>query len=141
MLLFMVTSMGKRIKTMIKIEACKTCTDVCCLRTTYKLTNEDLAAISGYFNVIKLPNGMYQLLKPCVFYNEGCTIYEKRFTGCRIYPIVYYDGKVTTDPSCPGHKEVTREQINNHYQAVLKYMWDITFEAQMRRKNNEIYLV
>jgi Fe-S-cluster containining protein len=128
-------------RTMITIEACKTCTDVCCLRTTYKLTNEDLHRIMEVRRgdalrdaTIRQTNGNVQLKAPCRFYNKGCSAYEHRFTGCRIYPIVYYDGKPAVDRSCPGHKEITREQIVEHTPTVLKYMHDITFEAQMRRK-------
>jgi Fe-S-cluster containining protein len=122
---------------MITIEACKTCTDVCCLRTTYKLTNEDFFNAPVRFGIKVLENGMFQLPKPCPFYHNECIIYDKRFTGCRIYPIVYYDGKPAVDRSCPGHKEITRQQIVEHTPTVLKYMHNITFEAQMRRKINE----
>jgi Fe-S-cluster containining protein len=129
--------MQREMARMITIEACKTCTDVCCERTTYKLTNEDFFASPIPISIIHKKDGMVQLPKPCPLYStyhQRCSFYENRFTGCRIYPVVFIDGKIGIDRSCPGHKEITREQIVEHTPTVLKYMHDITFEAQMRRK-------
>lgn len=126
---------------MIKIHACSTCTDVCCERTRYALTNADIDRITQIIprsvflmSTVQTPDGMLRLRAPCPFYaDHQCLIYSHRPLGCRIGPIVYNNGPAV-DISCPGHTEVTAAQIARHTIILEVYMHTIHKEAQERLK-------
>jgi Fe-S-cluster containining protein len=132
----------------MNIQACSTCTNICCKRTTYKLTNEDIYRIAEVVDTTNIFNtgtklsdilihnldGTIQLKAPCFFYlYRNCSIYEYRPVGCRIYPVVYNNG-ASTDPSCPGHNEI---QHPERYSIILEaYMHTIQTEAHQRTRTS-----
>jgi len=87
----------------------------CCLDTEMPLSSSDIVRIkglgfSGDFFILK-KNGNRQLKNlsgRCVFHNgQGCTIYNYRPEGCRLYPAVFHEdtGEVVPDSYCPHHGE------------------------------------
>ena len=127
----------------MNIQACSTCTDICCKRTTLKLTNADIYSIlevraadalrdATFQNI----DGTIQLKQPCRFLeNDRCSIYNSRPLGCRLYPVVW-NNTVTVDTQCPGHKEILHPE--RHSILIHKYLWDITVEAKERLKNEMV---
>lgn len=123
----------------MNIQACSTCTDICCRRTTCRLTNADIYRIlevrtgdalrdSTFQNI----EGTSQLKQPCRFLeHDKCSIYSHRPIGCRLFPIVW-DDPVTVDTTCPGHNEIPHPE--RHSILIHKYLWDIATEAKERLK-------
>ena len=120
---------------------CSQCTDICCKRTTYKLTNADIAVLRDnidtlytlHIGTIHNPDGTIQLTAPCINLSEKgeCMIYQFRPLGCRIYPVVYNNGP-GTDPSCPQHTQITLTQLQRHTIILHHYMHAIEREAKQR---------
>lgn len=122
----------------MKIEACSSCADPCCSRTTYCLTNEDIVRIikidhlNFHDYAFEKTDGTYQLKKPCFFYHSYhriCTIYKHRPLGCKIYPVVL-DDVATVDTFCPGHAEV-KDPVRKTI-ILQHYLKSIEREAQER---------
>lgn len=126
----------------MKIQACFSCTDICCKRTTYKLTNADIGRILEVYTnrtlftaTIQNIDGTIQLRQPCYFLKDNkCSIYNNRPVGCRLGPVVW-NNAVTVDESCPGHKEILHPE--RHSILIHKYLWNIATEAK-ERMNNEL---
>ncbi len=81
-----------------------------CCRETVPLLNEDLDRIvqMGHYDSFfsRVEKGWLVLQKLdgiCVFYDNGCTIYERRPLSCRLAPLYYDqdDDAVKFDPNCP----------------------------------------
>ena len=121
----------------MKIAACSTCSDPCCARTTYKLTNGDIDRLLEVTRgdalrdaTIRNPDGTIQFKEPCQYHvNNRCIVYKHRPLGCRIYPIVY-NNRVTVDPFCPGHAEIQYPERKSII--VEDYMMRIQREARER---------
>jgi len=122
----------------MNIQACSTCTDICCKRTTYKLTNADIDRILQVCTMQAVQEAMFQnidgtiqLKQPCHFLDSDnkCSIYPHRPLGCRIYPVVW-NNEATVDTTCQGHEEVQHPE--RHSIALNKYLWDIATEAKER---------
>ena len=99
----------------MNIQACTTCTDICCKRTTYKLTKQDVERLGSLLvgAVFKTQDGHLQLKQPCPFLIDNkCSIYNIRPVGCRLYPVVWNNG-LTTDHNCPGHNEIINIERNS----------------------------
>ncbi len=96
----------------------------CCWHTEMPLTEEDLRRLqaAGHSGFSRAVDGWQQLqLAPqghCVFLGQGgCTIYDDRPEGCRLYPVVF-DPAVgaVLDEDCPYPEEfpmadAQREQV------------------------------
>jgi Fe-S-cluster containining protein len=95
------------------------------------LSNEDIERIRSLgfakkFFVIER-DGWLQLKNYdgwCVFHNGiGCSIYENRPEGCRLYPIIYNEDMNTTfDQTCPyrDNFEISKSVIQQVSNLVLK---------------------
>ena len=125
---------------------CSNCTQVCCEITTYKLTNQDIERIRTAIHdsqyciedaVIHNKDGTIQLEQPCLFLDasKDCTIYKYRPLGCKIYPIVYFNGPAL-DTQCPQWHQVQEVRVPRHTIILQTYLHAIRTEAQ-ERLNNE----
>lgn len=118
----------------MKIHACSTCTDICCERTTYRLTKADLARIPVRVPTILNTDGSIRLPQPCPFLDpvtKKCDIYQHRPLGCRIYPVVWNEG-ITTDRACPGHTEIPEDHLERYTIILESYFHQIRTEAKER---------
>lgn len=121
----------------MNIQSCSSCTDICCERTTYRLTNADIHRILKVRTAEALRDatfqnidGTIQLKQPCRFLNyRRCSIYNWRPLGCRIYPVVFNE-EVTVDTQCLGHNEIQHPE--RHSIEIHKYMHTIAREAKER---------
>jgi Fe-S-cluster containining protein len=63
----------------------------------------------------------------CIFLGDGCTIYQDRPEGCRLYPVVYesVENRAVLDEGCPHRKEfrVTfkkSKQVSRLYRSLMR---------------------
>ena len=95
----------------------------CCMDTEMILLPEDVSRIEslGYrreeFTVVR--NGFLVLRNVdgrCFFLDprtRKCRIYSHRPVGCRLYPLIYVEGKgVVPDPECPLSGDVRPEELS-----------------------------
>jgi len=85
--------------------------NLCCLGTRMPLSGEDVARLRALgFKVSEFVygSGRRRVLRNvggrCVFLREtGCVVYEDRPAGCRLYPLVYDEGRrrCVLDACCP----------------------------------------
>lgn len=94
----------------------------CCLETEMPLSKEDIERIKGlgfgYNSFVVSRDGWLQLKNydgRCVF-NDGkqCLIYENRPEGCKLYPIIFDEGRncATLDKDCPHRDEFKMSEID-----------------------------
>ena len=114
----------------------------CCLDTEMLLQKEDIERIkgSGFDNSHFVVNrdGWLQLKNydgRCVF-NDGkkCLIYEYRPEGCKLYPIIYDEGKnhATLDIDCPHRDEFKISKIK---EKLVFYLVETLIEERRQRRN------
>lgn len=117
----------------------------CCLETEMFLSNEDIERIRGLgfapeFFITKRDERL-QLKNyngRCVFHNGiGCSIYENRPEGCKLYPIIYNeDMSPTLDDDCPHRDkfEISKTAIQQISDLVLK----LEYERDQRKQSSII---
>jgi len=87
----------------------------CCLETEMPLLNEEIESMKGrgfsYDHFVVSRDGWLQLKNQngrCVYNDgKGCSIYDIRPEGCRLYPIVCDEdaNRATLDRDCPHRNE------------------------------------
>ena len=108
----------------------------CCHGTAMALSEEDIIRIESLGHLKKSfameSNGFITLRNErhrCVFHDGvGCTIYQVRPTGCRLYPVVFaeYSGRATLDSLCPFWiefsctPELSRESKELHHRLIAE---------------------
>ena len=118
----------------------------CCLESEMLLSNEDIERIKGLefapeFFITKR-DGRLQLMNyngRCVFHNGiGCSIYENRPEGCKLYPIIYDKEKncAVLDEDCPYRDkfEISKTSIRKISALVLK----LEYERDQRKQSAAI---
>lgn len=123
---------------------CLSC-GVCCKETEMMLSEADIKrlVIKGYDrgSFVRFDSKGYVLLKNyhgyCFFYDgekRRCKVRGDRPLGCRIYPIIYHEGKgIVVDSICPSGDSVTDRQKAKGGEKVLKLLETIDGEAKKRR--------
>ena len=120
---------------------------VCCKETEMLLTNADIKRLErkgykrGFFaqfdaaGYVKLRNRRGY----CVFYDaetKRCRVYRERPSGCRLYPVIYFEGKgVDVDNLCLARNKWNRKQIEKKSAKLMKLIEKIDSEAKQRRIN------
>ena len=73
----------------------------------------------------------------CFFYDaekKRCKVHTHRPLGCRLYPIIYHEGKgIMVDAICPSSGSVTDKQKSKRGKKVIKLLKTIDAEAKKRR--------
>ena len=120
----------------------------CCLETEMSLSNEDIEQIKGLGFATKFfitkRDGWLQLKNyngRCAFYNGvGCSIYENRPEGCKLYPIIYDKDKncAVLDEDC-SHREKF-EISKTAIQQVSDLVSKLECESAQRKKSTTISL-
>ena len=117
---------------------------VCCKETEMLLTNADIKRLErkGYKREFfaQFDKAGYAKLRNnrgyCVFYDtekRRCRVYRERPLGCRLYPVIYFEGKgVDVDNLCPARHKWSRKQIEKKGGKVLKLVEKIDSEAKER---------
>ncbi len=114
--------------------------DACCWDTTLSLLDEDVARLekTGKRNFTVMDGQGYLRLRTvhghCVFLgSSGCTVYEERPDGCRVYPAVYYEqeDQVDWDEFCPFRKSFALSPAITL--RVLRGVWIDDRQALLRR--------
>ncbi|HLN89440.1 MAG TPA: YkgJ family cysteine cluster protein [Candidatus Binatia bacterium] len=127
---------------------CSNC-GVCCTETEMLLSKKDIKRLEekGFSEnqFVDFDSQGYAQLKNrdsyCVFYdleNRQCSVYEDRPTGCRVYPVIFHEGKgIILDDICESRKSITRSEKNLKGKRVIKLLETIDSEASKRsaRKN------
>lgn len=101
---------------------CSDCGGRCCLDQRVILSKSDIDRIAsrGYKleDFAEFRDGFWRLknyMGPCVFLDRRtgkCTIHEFKPTVCRLYPVIYFDGKVAIDvETCPKGKYLTEDDV------------------------------
>ena len=74
--------------------------------------------------------------KYCVFYNvekQLCKVYKYRPLGCRIYPVIFVEGKgVVVDDLCPSKHTVSTAELQQKGKILRKLLKRIDAEAEKR---------
>ena len=72
----------------------------------------------------------------CVFYdleNRGCTIYDDRPIGCRVYPVILDEEKgIVVDNLCRARSSVTAQEKARRGKRVLELLKKVDGEAEKR---------
>jgi len=118
---------------------------VCCRETEMLLSAKDIERLElkGYDRTffVRFDSEGYATLRNyrgfCVFYDaekRRCKVRAHRPLGCRIYPVIYDEGKgIIVDTICPSRGSVTEKQKEKKGEKVLKLLETIDAEAKKRR--------
>ena len=118
---------------------------VCCKETEMLLSVKDIERLEskGYDKdfFVRFDSEGYATLRNyrghCVFYDVGkrrCRVRAHRPAGCRIYPVIYDEGRgIIVDQICPSRSTVTEKQKAKRGKKVLKLLKIIDAEARRRR--------
>lgn len=110
------------------------------------LANEDIERLErkGYSKTffVQFDSEGYAKLRNhrgyCIFYDtetKRCKVYRDRPAGCRLYPVIYYEGKgIDVDTLCSARSKWSREQIEKKGKKVIKLLKAIDEEAKRRAK-------
>lgn len=114
----------------------------CCIQTEMLLINYDVDRIKklGFEkNFFVIEDGCLLRLKNesgrCVFLKDyGCSIYEYRPEGCRLYPLVYnpYKNHFEMDHLCPFNFEFKISEEDGEY--LKRFIKTLEVEEMYRRK-------
>ena len=117
---------------------------VCCTETEMLLSQEDINRIEkrGYKKdfFAQLDNEGYAMLRNengfCVFYNpknHTCKIYRYRPAGCRLYPVIFVEGKgIAIDKICKMH-HIDMKEKERRGTKIRQLLKTIDAEAEQRR--------
>jgi len=118
---------------------------VCCRETEMLLSAKDIERLElkGYDRTffVRFDSEGYATLRNyrgfCVFYDaekRRCKVRAHRPLGCRIYPVIYDEGKgIIVDTICTSRGSVTEKQKEKKGEKVLKLLETIDAEAKKRR--------
>ena len=116
----------------------------CCEKTEMLLSEADIKRLInvGYKaeNFVVYDKKGYAKLrnagKYCVFYNaekQLCKVYKYRPLGCRIYPVIFVEGKgVVVDDLCPSKHTVSTAELQRKGRILRKLLERIDVEAEKR---------
>lgn len=108
----------------------------CCHETEMELSNRDVRRLvrAGYRpeDFIVVCDGVPRLKNVngwCYFYSladKRCRVYKIRPLGCRLYPVVYVDGKgVVLDDLCPMRHTVSDVEFKRKAKILMRLLEEI----------------
>ena len=118
---------------------------ICCKQTQMPLSEKDIQLLekTGYTRkqFVHVNKKSYAQLRNkkgyCIFYDvekNACRVYIQRPTGCRLYPVIYSEEEgIVTDNICPTKDTVTRTEIKNKKNTLMKLLREIDNEALKRQ--------
>lgn len=109
----------------------------CCESQMVPLSESDIDRIVslGYEleDFAEFRDGLWRLREyggRCVFHDEEtglCRIHEHKPTTCRLFPVVYFDGKVALDTeNCPKAREASPEDALDALPDLLELLFELS---------------
>jgi Fe-S-cluster containining protein len=119
---------------------CSNC-GICCEETMMELSREDIERLEemGYCleEFAVTDDGVTRLRNVngyCIFYSRAdkkCQIYEKRPTGCYLYPVVYLANEgAIVDELCPMGQTISEQELRTKGKILEKLLKKIHNESK-----------